>query len=213
MKISQQFQQQTDPLCNLKEENLDNIFQNVTDVVDERITTFENGPLTKTVLVIGSSNMRGMAQRLNKQGITATGTIHSGAPTQQITSEIKKSDAVNILKSPPTYIVLHSGGIDARNHNNPVNKILRQMDTLIDTVKDKYKKSKLLITGLSTEVGSSSLKEKIMDINKGLIRICAAETNSCYIDCSIQSLKDSIHFSEHSKDLIARHVCDYTKSV
>jgi hypothetical protein len=117
------------------------------------------------------------------------------------------------LKSPTTYIVLHSGGINARNHNTPVNKILRQMNTMIETVKDKHKKFKLLITGLSSEVGSTSLKEKIMDINKGLIKICAAETNSCYIDCSIQSLKDSIHFSENSKDLIARHVCDYTKSV
>jgi hypothetical protein len=152
---------------------------------------------SKNVLVIGNSNTRGIAGRLCKKGLQATGLVLSGRPSAQIKQEIRTFNP----PAPPSHVFLHTGDIDARTG--------RPMKDTTDTVlelKQKFPKATILLNSPSACVDDFQVQQKMIVLRDTFGRMCQNIPGLQLIDSSRLRLWDNIHFTYASQHILADRI-------
>ena len=154
--------------------------------------TSENGTHKKpSVVIIGNSNVRGLAAELNACEINATAYVYGGTPTDEIRKRIKYC-VPDKSKQPPSHVVLHTGDIDVRQSPQ---KAERDVLRAIDETLQQFPQSRVLISTPSAQTRDLMLKSKIKDLNRKIKDKCEQLPELAVIDCTNLPLRDNIHLS------------------
>lgn len=162
-----------------------------------------------SVIVIGNSNTRGLAKEINARGLDCTGFVYPGQTAANIKNRVENiSNAV-----PPSAVVCHAGDIEVHDRFRSTESIKRDYTHLINKVRTQFPKSRIVISGLPPPRSSrdSPLHARIQEVNRHLTSLCTSIVNCVFLSNAKSRLKDNIHFTNRSKDILARSIAGHVK--
>ena len=151
----------------------------------------------KSVLVVGNSNCRGLAGRLNRKGVQATGLVLRGCPS----TGIKQAITTYQSRTTPTHVFLHTGDIDARN-----GRPLRDTTSTVLELRRKFPEATILLNAPSACVGELNVHRKMLFLRDTFGRMCQNIPKMRLIDSSRLRLWDDIHFTHASQHILTNQI-------
>ena len=160
-----------------------------------------------SIFVIGNSNVKGLASRLNAKGVDATAAVHSSAKISTITNSLNKG-----AQQDHEFVVVHAMDIDIRTQS-PMSTIKSDVDQLIHTAKQAFPRAKICIS--SAPLGEHPrINERAKELNEYLRRHCIHDMSLLFIsNDSLDLWRDGIHLTNRSKDLLANSIIHVTSLV
>jgi len=163
--------------------------------------------VTKSAIVIGNSNVRGLASEFNSRGIDCTGYAFPGRSSSQIEERLPYLSS----NQEPDVVICHSGDIDIRDRTQPVTKVASDVISLVQKIQLQFPSSKVVVSSLPPVHRNRQLNDKIQSVNKELSKLCAT-TKNCFYLCNAKArLHDGIHLTNLAKDLLARTAAHFIK--
>ena len=150
------------------------------------------------IMLIGNSNIRGLASELNCLGVNATGFVFSGCSSTIIKSKISMSKP---KEKPPSFVFLHTGDIDART-DLPVSPTLDAVREAIRIFPD----SRIIVNSPSTKVKDQAVAQRLTNLHKHLEGISRAHNNVTVMNSMDLPLRDGIHWTVKSRKLLASNI-------
>lgn len=155
-------------------------------------------PDTKfNVLVVGNSNCRGIAGKLYRKGLNATGLVYGGFPSAGLQDVIKDYKC----REEPSHVFLHTGDIDARNGmplKDTINTVLE--------VKRRFPRATILLNAPSACVEDYIVHRKMLQLRDTLGRMCQNISGLRLVDSSRLRLWDDIHFTYTSRHILVDRI-------
>ena len=149
------------------------------------------------ILVIGNSNCRGLAHKLNKKGLNATGLVYRGCPSAGLQKGIEEFK----FHKEPSHVFLHTGDIDARN-----GKPLADTTNTVLQVRRKFPRATILLNAPSACVDDYVVHRKMLQLRDTLGRMCQNVSGMRLVDSSRLRLWDDIHFTYTSQHILADRI-------
>ena len=162
------------------------------------------------VLVIGNSNVRGVARGLMERDVDCTAFVYPGQVVSQIKDRIDNIQET-VVNFKPDAILLHAGDIEVRDRSISILRIIEDVKGLIAHVQTKFG-SKVVVSGLPHVPQNSSLNQRIKDVNNALSRLSCDSRSVTFISNERAKLqRDQIHLTAQSKDLLCRATAQHVK--
>lgn len=164
--------------------------------VDDPVHTSTHKSPEATVLLIGNSNVRGLASKLKSKNreIRAESIVYSGGTIQNITSRIphigKDGDRHD-------FVVLHAGDISVRESDA---RCIIDMDELINVSRKCMPGSAFILPSVTTTKKNKTLDGNINRFNRYLQHISSKSADLIFLDIGDLPLLDSIHITAKGKD-------------
>ena len=164
---------------------------------------------TKSVLVIGNSNARGLSQGIRDRGLDSTAFVYPGQTVSQIQGRLDSIAATNVQ---PDVVVIHAGDIETRDYKTSTDDISSSLQKLIRSVRTKYASTRIILSGLPRVPGNPRVTERIDRVNLTSEHLCEELSNCVFLSNRNARLqRDRIHFTAQSKDFVARTVARHVK--
>ena len=173
-------------------------------------TSSNTNKVNPSILVVGNSNVKGLAHRIKKHGLDAMGIPHSSARIAAITESIR---SMNDHNNNPEFLVLHATDIDIHAPIKPVNAIMEDIDNLIRAAKCSFPQSKICLS--SAPLYQDMLqRERAQVINDYVHRCCIRDARLLFISNDKLSVwRDGVHLTYNSKDILAKNIVHVTSLV
>ena len=159
-------------------------------------------------IVIGNSNVRGIASQINMRGVDCTGFTFPGRSTRQIRERLP-----HLSPSDPDSVVCHTGDIDIRDLRTSVPTVVADIVALVRTAENVFPRARIIVSSLPPVRSQQKqlLNNRIQQVNSELAELCASSENCVYLCNAGARLSDSIHLSDRSKEFVARTAAHFTK--
>ena len=163
------------------------------------------------LLIMGNSNVKGIATRVNKLGLGALAFAHSSARIAGVTESVRRARNKNLN---PEFVMIHATDIDIHSPTNPgLNSVKEDINVLIQEAKRTFPHSKICMSSAPL-YKDMTLRHRAQEINDFVRRQCVRDDRLLYISNeNLQLWKDDVHFTYISKDLIARNIIHVTRLV
>ena len=161
----------------------------------------------KSVLIIGNSNARGISQGLNERGVDGTAYVYPGQTVSQLNARVA---SIVSSTTQPDAIFIHAGDIEVRESTS-VRQLITDYNDLIQTLRHTFSLTHIVINGLTPATNHIPLNQKIESVNNELYRLCQDNGNCVFLPGNKSKLRDRIHLTDQSKDLVARSLASHVK--
>lgn len=163
-------------------------------------------PKEPSIILVGNSNAKNLACRINTLGVDSTAITYSSATCNFIADKLP---AVSKQNESPDAVFLHAADLDVRL-NVPIEAVQREMTRLISTAKRVFPASKVFVSSVP-QVQLRDLNARINRLNKFLYAECRKDSKLYFINNDGLTIADGIHFTPHSRDQLARKIAQLVK--
>lgn len=191
--------------------------QSFQDLMTEKIPTKQTQTSSITMrsdkrpisIAVGNSNIRGLSAGLQDRGVESCAFVYPGQTIRQITSRVKHISSRNLE---PNAVICHAGDIEVR-HSQLINDIIRDYEQLMHELRNNFPRACVIVSGLPqvSSLQNHDLHEKIEDFNKQLEGLCSQRTATYFQSNSDAKLRDSIHFSSQSLNILSKKIANQVK--
>jgi lysophospholipase L1-like esterase len=164
-------------------------------------------------IVVGNSNVRGLSDGLQQRGIDSCGFVYPGQSVKKIAERVQ---FISSSDHSPDAVVCHAGDIEMRRYSTPVSEVVNDYEQLINEIQRRLPQARILVSGVPYEhdehrFENEQLNDRIETFNMKLAHFC--KLNNCiFVSNSGAKLKDSIHFTQNSLNLLAKEMASHVKS-
>jgi ribA/ribD-fused uncharacterized protein len=164
---------------------------------------------TKSVLVFGNSNVRGLASEINARGIDCTGYVYPGQTAARLKHRVKNVRQI----IPPSAVFCHAGDIEIRDNTCSVSSVVKDILNLAQELRTHFPTSRIILSSMPhiRSHGNMEANIRISQLNACLSSFCMANENYVCISHDKSKLVDGIHLSRQSKDYVARTITGFVK--
>ena len=166
-------------------------------------TQVSQGP---KLLIVGNSNAKHMAGRMQRQDIDASAVTYSSATSNFIAKRLPHISQ----NEKPDAVFLHAADLDVRL-NVPVEAVQREMGNLISTAKRTFPQASKFCISSVPLVKDKRLCNRILQVNKYLYSECMKDQKLYFINNDTLELYDQIHLTQSSRDQLARTIAHVVK--